>query len=264
MKLNNKIKISILLTSFIVCTNINASSDLNQDYVDSLNPIEDVQHNYIKSNVVKFLLENGMDYNERITDTNNLKLDAEKIYVENEKKAILIKVLNKTDKVINVEAEVKEGRAYPKMLKPFATGYLVISNKTLNDDVSYDSVSFNDRLVKEIINGNLTDISKYFYSDIEIYKYNGVNANEFSKKEWIVNNVNKTKMFIVNRIDRIIDEDSNRFGLFINGFIKVSDNFYLPESYYFIVNKGKIVKIFEKEEFLKFDQFKKLLRFSAR
>ena len=261
-KQKSKVTLYSMLLSSILFSNLNA--DINNNYIDTLNPVQDVGHNYFKSNIVNFLLKNGTDYSERITDTQNLKLDAEKIYVENDKKAILIKVLNKTGISINVEAEIKEGRAFPKILKPHSIGYLVMSNRTLNNDVSYDTVSFNDRLVNTITTGNLSDISKYFYSDIEIYKYNGINANEVSIKEWNVNNINKTKMFIVDRIDRIIDEDSNRFGLFINGFIKVTNNFYLPESFYFIINQGKIVKIFEKEEYMKFDSLKNLLRQSAR
>jgi len=253
-----KILLSIITMGILINLNAETFSDSSK-YQDKISSYKDIDNNYVKPDIVKFIERKGYDYNEIITDTQNLRLDSEKIYIEGNKKAILIKVTNKTSKAINVEKEVTEGNAYPKILSPFGIGYLVVTNDNLNKPINYDTLPYNDRLVRIMNSGSISEISKYFYSDIEIYHINGINVNKIDKRIWAKNNISKTKLFIIDRVDRIIDESSNRSGLFVNGFVKVNSEFYMPVSYYIIVNQGKIVKIFEKDEYLKFDDFKKIL-----
>jgi hypothetical protein len=258
--MKRKILLSSLLTA-VMFSSLNAGvlEKINGKSQNNLSMFKDIDENFVKPNIVKFIEENGVQFNEVISDTQNLRLDAQKIYTEGNNKAILIKVLNKTGSSINVEADVGEGNAYPKILMPHSTGYLVLSNDISGPVQSYDTMSYNDKMVSILSSKEITNIQKYFYSDIEIYKLNGVNATRVSSDRWVKDNIGKSNLFIVDRIDRVVDENSNRFGLYTSGFIKVSNDLYTPMSYYFIVNQGKIVKIFEKDEYLKFDDFKKLM-----
>jgi len=251
-----KILLSGLLLGSITLSLFATEQTISQNEISNYN---DIDNNFVKPSIIKFIEKEGYDYNEVIQDTENLRLDSSKIYIEGDKKAVLINVTNKTNKALNVEDEVGEGTAIPKILPPFSKGYLVITNGIENTVSKYDTLTYNDRLVRMITEKNLSSIRKYFYSDIQIYKLNGVDSEMIPARLWSKNNINRTKLFIVDRVDRVIDEDSNRFGLFVNGFIKVTNEFYIPVSYYFIINKGKIVKIFETDEYLRFHDFKKIL-----
>jgi hypothetical protein len=255
-----KILLSTIAFSLLV-NNLNAGmlEHLNIKNQDNSTLYKDIDDNFVKPSIVKYIEENGVDFNEVITDTENLKLDAKKVYTEGNNKAVLIQVLNKTNKTINVEAEIGEGQAYPKMLMPFATGYLVMSNDISGPVQSFDTMSYNDKIVSIMGKHPISDLQKYFYSDIEIYKLNGVDSVRVLKDQWTKENISKSDFFIVDRVDRIVDEKSNRFGLYTSGFIKVSKDLYTPMSYYIIMNQGKIVKIFEKDEYLRFDDFKKIM-----
>ena len=241
------------------------SSLFANNYINSVtseNP--QVIGKYYNNNIIGFLLKYGMPYDQQISDTANLKLIGKKIYIKGNKKAILIKVINKTGKAINVSKEVGEGYAYPRILPPFGEGWLVITNFTLNKPYKYDTPSVLDNLAKIVATDSMYKIIPYMIKDPIIAKFDSLTPKLYTLEEFKVWALTKGPLYIYERVDRIIDNNSNRSGLYLSGFLKVSNDLYAPVSLYFVINNGKIVKLFIVPKILKFAEFQTLILASSK
>jgi len=241
------------------------SSLFANNYINNITGINTQQiGKYYNNNLIGFLLQNGMPYEQPISDTANLKLIGKKIYIENNKKAILIRVINKTNKAVDVTKEVGQGYAYPTVLEPFKEGWLIISNFTLNKPYKYDTPSVLDNLTKIISTDSMYKIIPYMIKNPIIAKFDSLSPKLYTLVEFKNWALTKGPLYIYERVDRIIDNNSNRSGLYLSGFLKVSNDLYAPVSMYFIINNGKIVKIFIVSKILKFKEFQTLILASSK
>ena len=215
-------------------------------------------------NMITYLLANGAPYNTVISNTDDLKLQAVRIYIYNNKKALLIKVINKTSKYINVSKEVNYGYPVPKILPPLGTGWLIVTNFPLLQPYKYNVKSFDAQLFEIITQKKLVDIEPYFFNDIVLVKLKFPNVAKYvSLNDFNLEFLGKGPFIAFTRIDREIDDQTNRWGMFVNGFLRASGNFWVPYTFYFIIKQGKIVKIIYIDKFLNFEQFKSLVYTSS-
>lgn len=257
MKKNVLIKASLIATlSLFSATSLNAGMFDNVKFWDKK---DNKNRNNSKRDIVQFIESNGFEVTEDIQDTENLKLLGEKLFVDKKRKMLLVRVTNKTNKSIHVEQDVGYGEAYPKILRPFNTGYLVVSNSPLKPVEKYDVSSYNDNIVKNLTTNEVTYLSKYFNEHTKIFEVADNDMIEYSKEEWIKNKFNEHDFFLVDRVDRVVDDNSFRYGLYVSGFTKVNKHFYKPVTYYFVVYQGKIVKLFFTNEYMNFNDFKKFM-----
>ena len=214
--------------------------------------------------IVKYLLDYGAPYTEKISETDNLKLVAQRIFIDGNKKALLIKVINKTSQYIDVSQEVDYGYPLPKIIPPLGHGWLLVTNFPLEQPYKYDVKSFNQQLFEIITKHKFVDIEPYFYKKIVIVKLSFPNKAEYKTlNDFNAEFLGRGPFIVFTRIDREIDDKTNRWGMFVNGFLKVSGNFWVPYSFYFIIKQGKIVKIIYIDKFLNFEQFKSLVYTSS-
>lgn len=215
--------------------------------------------NNTKKDTVQFIQSNGFDVTEEVADTENLKLLGEKLYIEGDKKMLLIRATNKTDKTIDVRSDVGYGTAYPSKLSAYNTGYIVVSSSANRPTEKYDTQSYNDNIIRMLNTKQSTYLSKYFNETTKIFEVNTNSTKSYTKNEWEKNKINEHNFFLVDRVDRVVDDNSFRYGLFASGFVKVNEHFYKPISYYFVIYQGEIVKLYFTNEYMNFDDFKKFM-----
>lgn len=246
------------LISSLILSSLRASSRGN-GVKERITFWQDNDMRYSKSDIVQFIEKNGFDVTEDVRDTENLVVDGHKLIVENGKKMMLLRVVNKIGAQIDVEKDLGYGDAFPKVLKPFATGFVVVQNEERKPIKKYDVISYNDNLAMMLNTKNLTNIHKYFDDNVKIYEMSSLKVDVLSKSEFIRNHVNEYDYYIVDRVDRVVDDNSFRYGLFTNGFIRVSKEFYKPLTMYSVVYEGRIVKLYYINETLKWEDFKKFM-----
>lgn len=248
MKNSTKTLLKLSLISFMALSSLEAKSFWgNKDM------------NNTKKDIVQFIQSNGFDVTEEVADTENLKLLGEKLYIEGNQKMLLIRATNKTDKTIDVRSDVGYGTPYPARLAPNNTGYIVVTTSSNTPTVKYNTQSYNDEIVRMLNTKQTSYLSKYFDETVKIYEVNSSGTKSFTKIEWEKNKINEHKFFLIDRVDRVVDDNSFRYGLFTSGFVKVNEHFYKPISYYFVVYQGKIVKLYYTNEYMNFDDFKKFM-----
>ncbi len=216
-------------------------------------------NNNTKKDIVQFIQSNGFNVTEEVADTENLKLLGEKIHIEGNNKMLLIRATNKTDKTIDVRTDVGYGQAFPAKLAPHNTGYIVVTTNANAAVEKYDTKSYNDNIIRMLNTKQSSYLSKYFNETTQIFEVSTKNTKSFTQREWERDKINEHNFFLIDRVDRVVDDNSFRYGLFASGFIKVNEQFYKPISYYFVVYQGKIVKLYYTNEYMNFDDFKKFM-----
>lgn len=208
--------------------------------------------------IVDIINKKGVEVESKIINTPKIDLKSEKLYIDdNGTKIMLFKVINKTNETVNVEREINYGVATPRMLDTKERGWLIVEqNNNAPKEVTYVPLNVHDNLSNTFVK-NGTKFLTNELQETKIYNINSKLDTIETNDKLLLNNLKLIENFtLIERVDIIVDEYSNRYGLYLTGFAKTNNLGIQPYSLYFIIKNGKIIKLFVLNDTINWKQFK--------